>query len=877
MFNGIIGNQMKNAKNVFDEVKEHIKCTAKEAKKNMNYPFCKTPCNIENFKNTIFINEEEIIINKNIYKNIFQNKKNEKKENENKENEKKKIGCERGDQRAGERAGEKEDIFTCNENDIAFRGNYNFGFHVEVTYENDENKIVAYAYDKETNKKIPCSYRWWRMHPNRLCDFTERSMNLKGRSCSGNSGSIGHMYESEYELTSEDIGLKICVECSCISNEQTTAPTLSKIYPNESELTKREGKYRDRHISRIHDSHLSLCDDNNFYSDVPSFKCTFREDKGKSYMNDKHDCDSRISDEEKKSVVSDDCNGGSSGNSGTLPSLFHLSSNYRNTKKGGTPQMGIHSPYESSLLDKKCMISAQDTMSVGIASTTVTTTLTEIGRGGHLVSKHSGVAIAEIGPFSLSAKTKTMIENIIQNDTIRYPLYIIRKESKNEKKMMECKSNSVNTFDEMLLNGNINNLSFSTYNEYSCVDNVSENSNSDSDNDSMYMLHIHRNEVKIIHQNSKTKHMWNYRFNSIYPYIEIWEKNKYYFLLHINDSDYYICKCIYKRHRDIITIILRYMHANIYIINEYIFNNINENLEGTRIKNIFDSVDVDSILENINKELILNRKINEQYEHKIRKLQGEKNLLEEDLKNTIEAFQAQLDNAKRFKDEKELLKTNEKLMKEVKILQEKYKNVDLFFKNKYKPLLGEIEKYKKLVQECKTKSNSKEEENLRTKLQSVEREKTELLNEKRKISNSYNEEKRNKLELENRLENLNLKLELLNKSLQEERVKGLNSSECLREMEDLKRNNITLQKENAKISNEVNLLITEKNRLTKLVNSLTKDIEKSKVNGSLRGTDIHIDSEHEKEKLLKEVLSLRDENELLKKRIKKMAKFSTAA
>ncbi|SBS90709.1 conserved Plasmodium protein, unknown function, partial [Plasmodium ovale curtisi] len=54
-------------------------------------------------------------------------------------------------------------------------------------------------------------------------------------------------------------------------------------------------------------------------------------------------------------------------------------------------------------------------------------------------------------------------------------------------------------------------------------------------------------------------------------------------------------------------------------------------------------------------------------------------------------------------------------------------------------------------------------------------------------------------------------------------------------------------------------------------------IEKSKVNGSLRGTDIHIDSEHEKEKLLKEVLSLRDENELLKKRIKKMAKFSTAA
>ncbi|SBT31238.1 conserved Plasmodium protein, unknown function [Plasmodium ovale wallikeri] len=868
MFNGIIGNHMKNAKNVFDEVKEHIKCTAKEAKKNMNYPFCKAPCNIENLKNTIFINEEEIIINKKIYKNIFQNKKDEKK--------KKKNGCERAGDRAGERTGEKEDIFTCDENDISFRGNYNFGFHVEVTCENDENKIVAYAYDKETNKKIPCSYRWWRMHPNRLCNITERSINLKGRSCSGNGGSFGHMYESEYELTSEDIGLKICVECSCISNEQITAPTLSKICPNESEPTKREGKCRDRHVSRINDSHLSLCDDNNFYSDVPSFKCTFREDNGKSYMNDKHDCDSRISDEEKNSIISGDCNGESSSNSGRLPSLFHLSSNYRNTKKGGIPQMGIHTPYESSLFDKKCMISSPETTSVGIASTTVTTTLAEIGREGNLVSKYSGVAIAEIGPFNLSAKTKTMLENIIQNDTIRYPLYIIRKESKNEKKMMESKSNLVNTFDDMLLNGNSNNLSLSTYNEYRCVDTVSESSNSDSDNDSMYMLHIHRNEVKIIHQNSKTKHMWNYKFNSIYPYIEIWKKNKDYFLLHINDSDYYICKCLYKRHRDIITIILRYMHANLYIINEYIFNNINENLEGTRIKNIFHNVDVDSILENINKELIINRKINEQYEHKIRKLQGEKNLLEEDLKNTIEAFQAQLDNAKRFKDEKELLKTNEKLMKEVKILQEKYKNVDLFFKNKYKPLLGEIEKYKKLVQECKTKTNSKEEENLRTKLQSVEREKTELLNEKRKISNSYNEEKRNKLELENRLENLNLKLELLNKSLQEERVKGLNSSECLREMEDLKRNNITLQKENAKISNEVNLLITEKNRLTKLVDSLTKDIEKSKVNGSLRGTGIHIDSEHESEKLLKEVLSLRDENELLKKRIKKMAKFGTA-
>lgn len=41
-----------------------------------------------------------------------------------------------------------------------------------------------------------------------------------------------------------------------------------------------------------------------------------------------------------------------------------------------------------------------------------------------------------------------------------------------------------------------------------------------------------------------------------------------------------------------------------------------------------------------------------------------------------------------------------------------------------------------------------------------------LLNENKKIHNLYLEEKRNKTDLENKVENLNLKLDLLNKSLQ---------------------------------------------------------------------------------------------------------------
>ncbi|ETW28532.1 hypothetical protein PFFCH_04165 [Plasmodium falciparum FCH/4] len=61
-------------------------------------------------------------------------------------------------------------------------------------------------------------------------------------------------------------------------------------------------------------------------------------------------------------------------------------------------------------------------------------------------------------------------------------------------------------------------------------------------------------------------------------------------------------------------------------------------------------------------------------------------------------------NVKKFKDENDLIQTNEKLMKEIKILQEKYRNVDLFFKNKYKTLISDIEKYKKLLEENKSKN-----------------------------------------------------------------------------------------------------------------------------------------------------------------------------
>lgn len=43
-----------------------------------------------------------------------------------------------------------------------------------------------------------------------------------------------------------------------------------------------------------------------------------------------------------------------------------------------------------------------------------------------------------------------------------------------------------------------------------------------------------------------------------------------------------------------------------------------------------------------------------------------------------------IDTAKKFKDQNELIKENEKLMEEIKILQNKYKSVDLFFKDKVK-------------------------------------------------------------------------------------------------------------------------------------------------------------------------------------------------
>ncbi|EUR73725.1 hypothetical protein PFBG_01787 [Plasmodium falciparum 7G8] len=109
----------------------------------------------------------------------------------------------------------------------------------------------------------------------------------------------------------------------------------------------------------------------------------------------------------------------------------------------------------------------------------------------------------------------------------------------------------------------------------------------------------------------------------------------------------------------------------------------------------------------------------------------------------------------------------------------------------------------------------------------------------------------------------------------EEKIQRNINSESLKEMEELKRNNKDLQQKNVKISDEMNLLITEKNRLTKLVDSLTKDIEKSKINKNVKSTDNKMDIDQDKEKLFKEISLLKDENELLKKRIKKLAKMST--
>ncbi|CRG98208.1 conserved Plasmodium protein, unknown function [Plasmodium gallinaceum] len=763
MFSGL-GSQMKNAINVFDEVKEQIKYTAKEAKKNMNYTFCKAPCNIESLKNTIYINEEEIVINKNIYNTIFKKKKDEKE---------------------NIRKNDNEDIFTCNSSDIIIKGSYNFGFDVEVKYENEENKIIIHAYDKDTKKKIPCSYKWKRLYSVQHCDLINRNLFSK-------KNNIYHN-DNEYELTCEDIGIKIYVECSCINSEGTTIENISKYSINNSTNVE-NGKNNTSLIKNI-------LQNNNVYN-------SNNEEMLKDFNS------------EKNSFNLDDCNK----NFSLSNSLFESNSNKRNSK-----------------LDK---VNYKNNNATEILNSHEASTFNKNSMNNISSNKYYGVAVAEIGPFNLNVKTKKMLETIIHNDTIRYPIYLIKKVINNEDKNNE----------DMMLYINKKKNTFSDYDDNNSIDNLSLYSNIESENDVIYMLYIHKNEIKIIDQNNKMKHMWSYKFNHIYPFVEFLE-NKYYFSLHINVNEYYICKCLYKRHRDLIAIILRYMHANLYIINDYIFNNINQSFENTRVKNIFDNIDINSILENINKELLINQKLNQKYLLKINSLKTEKNMLEEELKNTIEAFQTQLDNVKKFKDENDLLKTNDKLMKEIKILQDKYRNVDLFFKNKYKALLNDIEKYKKLVEENKSKINSENVKELYKKIETIEKEKNELLNNNIEINNLYNEEKTKNIELEKKLESLNIKLDYLYKSLQEEKKKGNENSEYIKQMEELKTNNLYLQQKNVKNSDEINLLITEKNRLTKLVDSLTK--------------------EQDNQKLLKEVISLRDENDLLKKRIKKFANIAT--
>ncbi|VWU51033.1 conserved protein, unknown function [Hepatocystis sp. ex Piliocolobus tephrosceles] len=872
MFNSLLNNKVKHAKQVFDEVKEHIKSTAKEAQKNINYPFCKAPCNIENIKNTIFINEEEIIINKNFYKNIFSNKKNDiRQNNNNSTNNKDKnldscldntitpISTKNSSQKQTNK--QNDNIFTCNENNIVITGDYNFDFQVEIVNENEENKIIVNAYDKLKKVKIPCTYKWSKLYYNKLCNTIENSLTynknnsnnsnsdeiINNNFCQNNDNNIKHIitvnnnnnniYENEYTLTSEDIGMVIFVECSYIPSEQV-----------------------------------------NVFSESSQFEIN------------------NNSAEDLKNNNNNNNNNNNCYNINNNTSMISSSSSDSSNSGYNTIYNNIYTKSNSSTQNRLNNVSNIKNRSSN--------------------NKYYGVAKAEIGPINLSEKTKIMLEDIIHNDTIKYPIYILKKGDNNNAKNISNNSNNNNNnnnndFENIKRYNNdrnydshynsyendekyvesFNNNSFYTYdhnnmnnnnvnhinnnNNYNISENLMVYNTEQNENDSIYILHIHKNEIKIINQNNKKKKILSYSYNTIYPYIQFINKNKKDFLLYTNKNEYFYCRCLYRKHLDLISILLKYMHANLIIINEYIFNNINDNFENTRVKNIFNNVDVNYILENINKELLVNQKLNQQYKNKLTKIQIEKNMLEEDMKNTIEAFQIQLDTVKKVKDGNELDKKSEQLMKEIEILQEKYRNVDLFFKNKYELLLGDIEKYKKIIQENKSKTNSNEEEKLRTKLQCVEKEKIELLNENKKINNLYIEEKKNKTELQNKLEALNLKLDKVNKSLQNEKLEEKNYYQQLKELEELKKNNTTLKKENIKISNELNILLTDKNRLTKMVDSLTKDIEKSKTGTCIRSLNNKMEIEHN-EKLLKEVTSLRDENELLKKRIKKMANFNTS-
>ncbi|KJP87910.1 hypothetical protein AK88_02514 [Plasmodium fragile] len=872
LFNGIIGSQMKQAKSVIEGVKEHIRCTAKEASKNINYPFCKSPCSIDDIKNSIYINEGEIVINKNAYKNLFSSGRRK----DNKDTK----------ETPYVKKNSNEDIFSCNSRDIIFRGTYNFGFHVELSCENEENKIIAYAYDKDTRKRIPCVYRWTRIYCDKKCNDVSKSFADSAISPSGNSiesvdticssaGGGGKSYSdvksthemvvaqygSEYELTCDDIGLKICVECSYLNDGQLKEGTRCK-YPTKSVATS---------VGSLHESDGSVgskfadqsrCSDVQLYNDVSSFKNSFTDSndgQGSGVLS--HE----LSSFQRGDRGSDLSRSSSRATPGTNNKHDISRTKERRDLHNIKKECFTLDPYESSLKEKNFLCAPQQTS--GHGSNTVLSSN----------AKYCGVAVAEVGPFSLNEKTKKMLQTVIQNDIIRYPIYVFRKNTRADDKV----GKSCNGGDQInhLIRSSVKQRGvkgFEGYNDCTSVDETSLSSNVESEQDDhLYMLHIHKNEIKLVSQSGRTTQMWTYKFSDVYPYVEFLRQAHTcsdQFFLHTSDSEYYVCKCLQKSHRDLIAIILRYMHANLQILNDYIFNNINESFKNKKAKNIFDNVDVNSILENMNKELLTHRKLNHKYLQKIKKLRGEKNILEEDLKNTIEAFQAQLDTVKKFKDENELIKTNEHLMKEIKLLQDKYKNVDLFFKNKYKLLLNDIERYKKLVDERKTKAISQEAETLRAKLEAAEQEKNELRRETAKINSYYQEEKKSKMELESRLQDLNVKMENLNKSLEEEK----NTSGYMKEIEELKKNNIMLHQKNVAISDQVNLLVTEKNRLSKMVDSLTKDIEKAKTNGGLRSPESQ-NEEDNHQKLLKEVASLRGENELLKKRIKKFAKFNSMA
>ncbi|ANQ06274.1 Uncharacterized protein PCOAH_00004960 [Plasmodium coatneyi] len=883
LFNGIIGSQMKHAKSVIEGVKEHLRCTAKEASKNMNYPFCKSPCNIEDLKNTIYINEGEIIIRKNAYKNLFSSRSR----GENREEDTPDL-----------KKNPNEDIFSCNNRDITFRGTHNFGFHVELSCQNEKNKIIAYAYDTDSRKRIPCVYRWTRIYCDKRCNMVSRSFADSGVAANGSSvetvdtvGTVGGspdggsppevaQYGSEYELTCDDIGLKICVECSYVNGGQVKEGTRCR-YPQNNACTSVGSWHESDGSVDSKFADQSRCSDVQLYNDVSSFKNSFTDsnDRDGSGMHS-HDI---------SAFRRGDRSSGPSRSSSRVPPATTNHYTSRISERGDLHMMKKEpftlDPYESSLKEKDFICAPPKTSDHHPSNSFPPN------------GKYSGVAVAEVGPFSLNEKTKKMLQTVIQNDIIRYPIYVLRKSIKVDDNVANPYERDPNNFLPTSAKQRVKH--FDAYNDCTSVDEHSLSSNVDSEQDDhLYMLHIHKNEIKLVSQNNVTTHMWNYKFSDVYPYVEFLRRanscNEEFFL-HTSDEEYYVCKCLHKRHRDLIAIILRYMHANLHILNDYIFNNINERFENKRAKNIFDNVDVNSILENVNRELLTHRKLNHKLVQKIKKLRGEKNILEEDLKNTIEAFQAQLDTVKRFKDENELIKTNEHLMKEIKLLQDKYKNVDLFFKNKYKLLLNDIERYKKLIDERKTKAISHEAETLRVKLEAVEQEKNELRRETIKMNSYYEEEKRSKTELQNRLEDLRLKMESLNKSLEEEKSKGKSASGCMKEIEELRKNNLILQQKNIAISDQVNLLVTEKNRLSKMVDSLTKDIEKAKTNGGLRSADSQKkgpkplpsdapnqstsspSEEDNHQKLLKEVASLRGENELLKKRIKKFAKFNSMA